>query len=70
MDIARELDTKVDDAVPTTGNLRQAAAAAGPLGAGSSAWGQGDSACVGGAGATAFWDVNLDSQDCNPVYLY
>ena len=70
VDIARELDTKVDDSVPTTGNLRSADSAAGPLGAGASSWGAGDASCVNGTGTGAFWDVNLDSQDCNTVYLF
>ncbi len=70
VDIARELDTKVDDSVPTTGNMRAAPNTPGPLGAGASSWGAGDSACVSGTGASAFWDVNVDSQDCNTVYLY
>jgi prepilin-type N-terminal cleavage/methylation domain-containing protein len=70
VDIARELDTKLDDSVPTTGNLRAAPSAAGPLGAGASSWGAGDATCTGGAGINAFWDVNVDSQDCNTVFLF
>jgi prepilin-type N-terminal cleavage/methylation domain-containing protein len=70
VDIARELDTKVDDSVPTTGNMRSAESTPGPLGAGSSSWAAGDAACVNGVGTGAFWDVNLDSQDCNTVYLF
>ena len=70
VDIARELDTKVDDSVPTTGNMRAAPSTPGPLGAGTSSWGAGDASCVNGTGTAAFWDVNLDSQDCNTVYLY
>jgi prepilin-type N-terminal cleavage/methylation domain-containing protein len=70
VDIARELDTKVDDSVPTTGNMRAAPNNPGPLGAGASSWGAGDASCVTGAGTNAFWDVNLDSQDCNTIYLY
>jgi prepilin-type N-terminal cleavage/methylation domain-containing protein len=70
VDIARELDTKLDDSNPATGNLRSAAAGAGPLG-GASQWGAGDPAnCVSGAGIAATWNVNLDSQDCNPIYLF
>ena len=70
VDIARELDTKLDDSVPTTGNLRAAPVGAGPLGAGNSTWAGGDASCTGGAGVNAFWDVNVDSQDCNTVFLF
>ncbi len=72
VDIARELDTKLDDSDPETGNLRSAAAAAGPLGAGTSSWAATDAACITNIAApgTREWDVNLDSQDCNAVYLF
>ncbi len=70
VDIARELDVKLDDSIPTTGNLRAAASTPGPLGAGVSSWGAGDGTCTSGSGNSAFWDVNVDSQDCNTVYLF
>ena len=69
VDIARELDTKLDDSSPETGNVRSAAAAAGPLG-GASQWGGTDGTCFTGAAASRIWDVNVDSQDCNAVYLF
>ncbi len=69
VDIARELDTKLDDSNPETGNLRSAATGAGPL-AGSSAWGGSNTGCVDTSGATAFWDVNADTQDCNTVFFF
>ena len=68
VDIARELDTKLDDSNPETGNLRSAAEVAGPL-AGSFSWGGSAAGCVDRAG-TAFWDVNADVQDCNTVFLF
>jgi prepilin-type N-terminal cleavage/methylation domain-containing protein len=70
VDIARELDTKLDDSNPETGNLRSAETAAGPLGAGNSAWGGSETGCVNTAGADAFWDVNVDAQDCNAIFLF
>jgi prepilin-type N-terminal cleavage/methylation domain-containing protein len=72
VDIARELDTKIDDSDPETGNLRSAEDTPGPLGAGSSAWAASETACVTNPAApgTRDWDVNLDSQDCNPVFLF
>ncbi len=69
VDIARELDTKLDDSNPETGNLRSAATAAGPLGAGASSWGGSQAGCVDTTG-TAFWDVNADIQDCNTVFFF
>jgi prepilin-type N-terminal cleavage/methylation domain-containing protein len=70
VDIARELDTKLDDSNPETGNLRSAAAAVGPL-VGPAQWGAGDGSCMtAGAPGTRQWNVNLDSQDCNAVYLF
>jgi prepilin-type N-terminal cleavage/methylation domain-containing protein len=70
VDIARELDTKLDDSNPETGNLRSAATGAGPLGgAAGSAWGGSQSGCVDTTGA-AFWDVNADIQDCNTLFFF
>lgn len=70
VDIARELDTKLDDSSPETGNLRSSASAAGLLGAGTSGWGMSDAACIIGAAGSRSWNVNIDSQDCNAVYLF
>ncbi len=70
VDIARELDTKLDDSVPTTGNLRSAVSTVGALPAGASSWGLGEGTCTSGSGTSAFWDVNVDSQDCNTVFLF
>jgi len=71
VDIARELDTKLDDSNPETGNLRSAAVSAGPLGGapGASSWGGSQTGCVDTTG-TAFWDVNADMQDCNTVFFF
>jgi prepilin-type N-terminal cleavage/methylation domain-containing protein len=73
VDIARELDTKLDDSNPGTGGLRSALNTGVTLG-GPTLWGGGDLNCTlptGAApGATVVWDVNTDSQDCNPVFLF
>ena len=69
VDIARELDTKLDDSNPETGNVRSTAIAAGPLGAGNSSWGGSAAGCVDRT-AIAFWDVNADLQDCNSMFLF
>ena len=73
VDIARELDTKLDDSNPGTGGMRSAFVGATPL-PGGSAWGGTDATCtlpVGAApGAAIAWDVTTDSQDCNAVFLF
>ena len=73
VDIARELDTKLDDSNPGTGGLRAALNSGATLG-GTSLWGGGDISCTlpqGAApGAAVVWDVNTDSQDCNTVFLF
>ena len=72
VNIARELDVKVDDGRPFTGVLRLAATGSaqvfGTLGAQS----DGATACHGtqaDANANEF-HITLDAQDCNLVYLY
>jgi prepilin-type N-terminal cleavage/methylation domain-containing protein len=73
VDIARELDTKLDDSNPGTGGLRAALSTGATLG-GASAWGGEDANCVNPTGTapgiTAVWDVTTDSQDCNPIFLF
>ena len=69
VDIARELDTKLDDSDPETGNLRATLASASPL-AGTSNWDSSQGACVAGTSPNLFWDVNTDEQDCNMVFFF
>ncbi len=73
VDIARELDTKLDDSNPVTGGLRSALSTGVTLG-GATLWGGSAGNCTlptGTApGAGVVWDVNTDSQDCNPVFLF
>ena len=72
VDIARELDTKLDDANPQTGNLRSALVGGGgpDILGGTSNWGAGDPACYDDTVTPPIWDVNADSQDCNPIFLF
>jgi prepilin-type N-terminal cleavage/methylation domain-containing protein len=75
VDIARELDTKLDDSNPATGGLRAAdSAGTGLGGSAGSGWGVGDITCTNPQGPApgigVVWDVNLDSQDCNPIFLF
>jgi prepilin-type N-terminal cleavage/methylation domain-containing protein len=73
VDIARELDTKLDDSNPATGGLRSALST-GPTLGGANLWGGGDANCVSPTTVpptgAAVWDVNTDSQDCNPIFLF
>ena len=73
VDIARELDTKLDDSNPGTGGLRAPLNTAPTLG-GSSLWGGADLACTLPTGTApgigVIWNINLDSQDCNTVVLF
>ena len=66
VDIAREIDIKLDDGSPLTGTLRLA------VNDGSSnifgTLGSGDVNCL--EAATGEYNVTADSQDCNLVYLY
>ena len=75
VDIARELDTKVDDSNPATGGLRAAMISGGAVTlGGASVWGGQDATCTLPAGTApginAIWDINSDSQDCNTVVLF
>ena len=67
VDLARELDTKVDDGVPDTGVLRLTVSSGATFGEA----GEGDASCARtGGGGTQIYDVASDSQDCNVTYLY
>jgi len=64
VDIAQELDIKLDDGMPGTGVMRLALDIS--AGAVFGEIGESDAGChAGGA-----YDVSTDVQDCNPVYLY
>ncbi|MDH3314660.1 MAG: prepilin-type N-terminal cleavage/methylation domain-containing protein [Gammaproteobacteria bacterium] len=77
--VMRELDVKIDDALPQTGSLR-AVANAPTVFAGVNNWGGHDATaapagCVTPAAAgppvvPASWNVTADSQDCNAVILF
>ena len=61
VDIARELDVKLDDGEPTTGILRNADSADPP------AVYESAQNCID---ADGLWDVNTSVQNCNPAYLF
>ncbi len=63
-DIARELDTKLDDGRPETGILRNAAEAASPEVYESGA------DCVDSTPDPSIWDIETNAQNCNPTYLF
>ena len=65
VDVIRELDVKIDDSGPTTGNMRQAATAPATF-AGANNWG-GSANCIDAGNQ---WDVVNDQQDCNGVILF
>jgi len=75
VDIARELDTKLDDSNPGTGGLRSALSTGATLG-GTNLWGGSEASCTNPVASAnpitgaATWDVNTDSQDCNPIFLF
>ena len=65
VDIARELDVKVDDQRPGTGTLRMAAPPTGGITWGAIAEASGTT-CVNGR----IYDIAADDQNCNLVFIY
>ena len=67
IDLARELDIKIDDGVPDSGALRLTVSSGATFGEAA----EGDAGCVGTSGGGArIYDARSDSQDCNVTYLY
>ena len=66
--IMRELDIKIDDGTPDTGQLR-ATVAAPTVFAGVNGWGGSDASCVTAA-APFEWNIASDATDCNAVVRY
>lgn len=64
--ILAELDTKVDDGRPATGVFRSTLSGSTSYGAVA----QNDALCTTGTGNAALWNVNVETQDCNAIYLY
>lgn len=60
VDIARELDVKLDDGRPLAGILRNATTGTGVFEA------DDGGACID----TDIWNIDADSQDCNPTYIF
>ena len=67
VDLARELDIKIDDGVPDTGVLRLAVSSGATFG--EAAEGEANCSRTGGSGALIY-DIGADSQDCNVALLY
>lgn len=66
VDIARELDVKVDDGRPETGSLRNAAEAGTPA-----VFEAGNTIpCVDGTPDPSIWDIQADGQNCNPAFIF
>ena len=67
VDLARELDVKIDDGIPDTGALRLTVSSGAAFGDPA----EGEAVCVRtGGGGTRIYDVGSGSQDCNVTYLY
>jgi prepilin-type N-terminal cleavage/methylation domain-containing protein len=64
--IMRELDVKLDDGVPDTGVVRATLETPTTF-ALALEWGGREAACID---AAPIWNVAVDAQDCNAVYLY
>ena len=66
VELARELDVKIDDGVPDTGALRLTVSSGATFGEAA----EGEAGCVGTGGGGRIYDVGADSQDCNVAYLF
>jgi prepilin-type N-terminal cleavage/methylation domain-containing protein len=66
VNVMRELDVKVDDGLPSTGVLRQAATSSAALGDA----GMSSTTCVDSSKTPPIWDIAANEQLCNAVYLY
>lgn len=67
VELARELDTKIDDGVPDTGTIRLTVSSGATFGEAA----ERDANCArAGGGGTQIYDIASDSQDCNVAYLY
>ena len=69
VDVMRELDTKLDDGVPTSGDLR----ATNTDTVGSNFFGniaQMDDTCVTTVATNDIWDIRNDAQSCNAAYIF
>ena len=67
VDLARELDVKIDDGAPDTGALRLTVSSGATFGEAA----EGEAGCSrSGGGGALIYDIGTDSQDCNVTYLY
>lgn len=70
VDIMQELDTKMDDGRPETGDLRGAAATSGSGFGGANNWSTSTATCVTGTAPDVIWNIAQDEQDCNGVFFF
>jgi len=68
VDVMRELDLKIDDGLPSSGDLRatvddDATALFGPIA-------ERDIECVDAAADPNIWDIRADAQSCNSAYIF
>ena len=66
VNVLAELDRKIDDGLPQTGVLRHAVTASGTFGAIS----QSLATCVDTTTSPPIWDIAVNTQLCNGVYVY
>jgi hypothetical protein len=66
VNVMRELDVKLDDGLPTSGVLRQAATSGAQLGAAA----QSSADCIDDTAQPPVWNIAANAQDCNGVLLY
>lgn len=70
VDLMQELDIKIDDGVPSRGDLRVAEQDA-TIFAGTFDWGgYGAADCTVDVAGTLAWDITNDAQDCNGVFFF
>ncbi|MGI9335330.1 MAG: type II secretion system protein [Gammaproteobacteria bacterium] len=70
VDLMQELDTKIDDGKPETGDLRVTTQAA-TIFAGTNNWGgYGAVACTATVSGAVVWDITSGPQDCNGVFFF
>lgn len=66
VDIARELDVKLDDGRPESGTLRNAVETSSPA-----VYEAGNTtSCINGTPDPAIWDIQADGQNCNPAFIF
>jgi len=68
VNVLRELDLKVDDGLPATGVMRHALTSGGTFA--DNGIGTSSSNCVNATTTPPIWDIAVNEQLCNAIYLY